>query len=62
MSFVDGERVRLRPWAVRYATPSELDRHAAAAGFAVADRWEDFDRHPFEDTSPRHVTVYALSR
>ena len=25
VSFVDGERVRLRPWAVRYATPSELD-------------------------------------
>ena len=62
VSFVDGERVRLRPWAVRYAPPSELDGHAEAAGFVVADRWEDFDRHPFEDTSPRHVTVYALSR
>ena len=49
VSFVDGERVRLRPWAVRYATPDELDATAAAAGFAVADRWEDFDRHPFED-------------
>ena len=62
VSFVDGERVRLRPWAVRYAPPAELDAMAAAAGLVVAERWEDFDRHPFEDTSPRHVTVYALSR
>jgi SAM-dependent methyltransferase len=62
VSFVDGERVRLRPWAVRYATPAELDACASAAGLAVAHRWEDFEGHPFEDTSPRHVTVYALTR
>jgi hypothetical protein len=35
---------------------------AAAAGFAVADRWADFGRRPFGDDSPQHVTVYALSR
>jgi SAM-dependent methyltransferase len=62
VSFVDGERVRLRPWAVRYATPDELDAVAAATGFVIAARWEDFDRRPFEDASPRHVTVYALTR
>ena len=62
VSFVDGERVRLRPWAVRYATPHELDAAAAAVGLAVAERWEDFDRRPFEDTSSRHVTVYAPAR
>jgi SAM-dependent methyltransferase len=62
VSFVDGDRVRVRPWVVRYATPTELDGHAASAGFTIADRWEDFDRHPFEDASPRHVTVYALTR
>jgi SAM-dependent methyltransferase len=62
VSFVDGERVRLRPWAVRYATPDELDAVAAATGFVIAARWEDFDRRPFEDASPRHVTVYGLTR
>jgi SAM-dependent methyltransferase len=62
VSFVDGERVRLRPWAVRYAPPDELDAAAAAAGFVVGERWEDFDRRPYEDASPRHVTVYALTR
>ena len=49
-------------WAVRYAPPTELDAAAAGAGFAVAARWEDFARHPFADTSPRHVTVYSLTR
>jgi SAM-dependent methyltransferase len=58
VSFVDGERVRLRPWAIRYAPPAELDAMAAAAGLAVEDRWEDFGRTPFGDASPRHVTVY----
>jgi SAM-dependent methyltransferase len=62
VQFVDGERVRLRPWAVRYAAPAELDAMAAAAGFALRARWEDFDRHPFGDDSGRHVSVYALSR
>jgi len=53
--------VRLRPWSIRYVAPAELDAMAAAAGLAVEDRWEDFDRHPFGDASPRHVTVYAPS-
>lgn len=59
VSLVDGERVRLRPWSVRYAPPDELDAMAAAAGLVVAERWEDFERRPFHDASPRHVTVYA---
>jgi len=62
VQFVDGDRVRLRPWAVRYAAPAELDTMAAAAGFALRHRWEDFERHPFGDDSGRHVSVYALSR
>ncbi len=59
VTLVDGERVRLRPWAVRYAPPVELDAMAAAAGLMVEHRWEDFERHPFADASPRHVTVYT---
>jgi hypothetical protein len=59
VSLVDGERVRLRPWSVRYANTAELDAMAAAAGLAVNERWEDFERHPFDATSPRHVTVYG---
>jgi SAM-dependent methyltransferase len=57
--FADGDRVRLRPWAIRYAPPGELDAMARAAGLVVAERWEDFARRPFGPDSPHHVTVYA---
>lgn len=50
--------VRLRPWAIHYATPEQLDAYAAATGFALAHRWEDFTRQPFRSDSPRHVSVY----
>ena len=60
VQFADGERVRLRPWAIRYAGPVELDAMAAAARLRLAARWEDFARHPFEDSSSRHVSVYVL--
>jgi len=54
----DGEPVRLRPWAVRYATPAQLDEMAASAGLALHDRWEDVTGVPFGPQSPRHVSVY----
>ena len=43
VQFTDGAAVRLRPWAVRYAPPAELDGFAAAAGLHLVDRWEDVD-------------------
>ena len=62
VEFADGERVRLRPWSIRYAAPAELDAMAAAAGFARRRTVEDFDRQPFDADSPQHVTVYALQQ
>jgi SAM-dependent methyltransferase len=53
--------VRLRPWAIRYATPEQLDRLAEAAGFTLEHRWSGFGRTPFETDSPRHVSVYRLA-
>jgi SAM-dependent methyltransferase len=50
--------VRLRPWRIRWATPAELDGMAAAAGLERSERWADWDRRPFDEDSPRHVTVY----
>ena len=38
VQFADGERVRLRPWAIRYAPPAELDAMAAAAGLRLRER------------------------
>jgi len=57
----DGAPVRLRPWSIRYAAPTELDAMAAAAGLTLRDRWEGFHRQPFGADSPRHVSVYARS-
>lgn len=50
--------VRLRPWAVRWATPEQLDTGAGAAGLRLDQRWESFDGTPFTADSPRHVSVY----
>jgi len=52
--------VRLRPWAIRWAAPDELDAMASAAGFAVEHRWADMTAAPFDDDSSGHVTVYRL--
>jgi SAM-dependent methyltransferase len=50
---------KLRPWVLRYATPSQLDGLAAAAGLRLEARWAGWDRAPFDDDgSPMHVSVY----
>jgi SAM-dependent methyltransferase len=55
----DGAPVRLRPWAIRYAPPAELDAMATGAGFSLRERWENFSMGPFTADSPRHVSVYG---
>jgi SAM-dependent methyltransferase len=54
----DGAPVRVRPWAVRWSTPAELDAWATAAGLVLEHRWADVHRRPFDDGSPQHVSVY----
>jgi len=53
--------VKLRPWAIRYASPDELDAMAAKAGLSVSERWETFRGDPFTADSRSHVTAYALA-
>lgn len=53
--------VRLRPWSVRWLTIEQLDALATAAGLALAERWQAFDRAPFSAGSTRHVSVYRKS-
>jgi SAM-dependent methyltransferase len=50
--------VRLRPWAIRWADTDQLDAMAASCGLALDERFADFDRSPFSNTSERHVSVY----
>ena len=56
LSEADG--VRLRPWSIRYATPTELDRIAADAGLELEHRWEGFGGMAFTEASERHVSIY----
>jgi len=58
ISFSESGGVRLRPWAIRYATVDQLDDMAVAAGFRVDERWEDPKRTPFGVESSTHFTVY----
>jgi len=52
--------VRLRPASIRYAAPAELDAMAEAAGFELAERWEDFSQAPFVADCAQHVSVYLV--
>ena len=58
VEFTESGGVRLRPWAIRYSTPEQLDSMAEAAGLSLEHRWEAFGRVPFDDNSIRHVSVY----
>ncbi|MEO6652198.1 MAG: class I SAM-dependent methyltransferase [Ilumatobacteraceae bacterium] len=44
----------------RYVWPSELDLMAQLAGMALEHRWGDWDRSPFTNRSPAHVSVWRL--
>ena len=61
ISLSESDGVRLRPWAIRYATVDQLDEMAALAGFRMAERWEDSERTEFTADSPRHITVYRTN-
>jgi SAM-dependent methyltransferase len=60
VAFMDGERVRIFPVAMRYCWPSELDLMAELAGLRLRQRYEGWSRAPFGPASPGHVSVYEL--
>jgi SAM-dependent methyltransferase len=50
--------VRLRPWSLRYAGPTELDRMATAAGLELVSRWSSWTGATFDAHSTNHVSLY----
>lgn len=46
----------------RYVWPHELDAMATAAGLTLTERWSDWHRSPFTETSPAHVSVWTHSQ
>ncbi len=50
--------IHLRPVALRYAWPGELDLMAQQAGLRLRERYSGWDRRPFDSSSGGHVSVY----
>jgi SAM-dependent methyltransferase len=53
--------VRLRPWAIRWSTPEQLDAMAATAQLHLVERVADFTGAPFDHESVTHVSTYGRS-
>src|SRR6516164_8925906 len=58
MVTLDGHGTRLRPVAIRYSWPSELDLLAQQAGLRLRERYGGWDRRPFDSGSAGHVSAY----
>ena len=54
----DGEPVRLRPWKIRVATPTQIDALAASAGLELQHRHADWIGTEFDPYGTAHVSVY----
>ena len=54
----DGDVVRLRPWAIRWTTPGQLDAMAAAAGLTLEAEWSDWEGAAFDQDSVNRIAIY----
>ncbi|KAB1906235.1 class I SAM-dependent methyltransferase [Micromonospora sp. AMSO1212t] len=54
----DAAGVHLKPFAMRYAWPEQIDELAERAGLRLAERYADWDRTPFDADSRAHISVY----
>ena len=60
--WITNHGIKLRPGALRYATPSELDLMATCAGLELESRFAGWQRERYSDRSGAHVSVYRKSR
>ncbi len=54
----DQRGMHMRPVAIRYSWPGELDLMADQAGLKLRERYSGWDRRPFDSTSAGQVSVY----
>ncbi|MGV9767273.1 class I SAM-dependent methyltransferase [Micromonospora tulbaghiae] len=54
----DASGVQLKPFAMRYAWPEQIDELAERAGLRLTERYADWDRSPFDADSRSHISVY----
>ncbi len=50
--------IRLKPFAMRYLWPDQIDHLASLAGLRLTDRYADWHRNPYNDGSKTHISVY----
>ncbi|MGC4809745.1 class I SAM-dependent methyltransferase [Micromonospora sp. DT228] len=54
----DADGVHLKPFAMRYAWPHQIDEMAQRAGLRLTERYADWHRQPFTAESSSHISVY----
>ncbi|MFG1842049.1 class I SAM-dependent methyltransferase [Micromonospora sp. NPDC049175] len=54
----DADGVHLKPFAMRYAWPHQIDEMAQRAGLRLTERYADWHRQPFTADSSSHISVY----
>jgi SAM-dependent methyltransferase len=55
---IDSTGVHLKPFAMRYAWPDQIDELAERAGLHLAERYAGWAREPFGADSRSHISVY----
>jgi SAM-dependent methyltransferase len=56
----DATGVHMKPFAMHYMWPEQIDRMATDAGFRLAERYSGWHREPFDAGSTDHISVYRL--
>jgi hypothetical protein len=54
----DGDSWRRGRTPLRYVWASELDLMAQLAGMTLVERWADWDRTPYDQSSSKHISVW----
>ncbi|RLP98854.1 class I SAM-dependent methyltransferase [Micromonospora sp. CV4] len=54
----DSAGVHLKPFAMRYAWPHQIDAMAQQAGLRLTERYADWQGRPFDADSTSHISVY----
>jgi SAM-dependent methyltransferase len=57
---IDEHGTHLKPFAMRYMWPEQIDRMAERAGLRLTERYADWHRSPFHAESTDHISVYRL--
>ncbi len=51
--------IKLRPWLIRWTTPTQLDELASAAGLQLVERYSSWKQDEFDPAGDLAISVYA---